>query len=97
VSQAWLGNHQIGSPARRLGDVILRQPVDEVDVRANHLANAAYLLENVISMMQNELKIKAGNILTSPASAGCGALDIGLLVAKCQIRRLDQLQNRLTS
>jgi hypothetical protein len=48
-------------------------------------------------MMENELEIKTGNALTGSARAGCGALDIDLPIAKCEIGGLDQLQDSLSA
>src|SRR5215211_6587110 len=55
MRKARLGDHQVGSPACCFGDMIFRQSVNKVDIGANHLADATYLLKNVIAVMDNEL------------------------------------------
>ena len=96
MSQAGFGDHQIGAPSCCFCDVILREAMNEVDIGADHFTDAAYLLQNVVAVMQNELQVQAGDSLTSLARASGRAFDIGLSVSESRIGGFDQLQNCLS-
>jgi hypothetical protein len=53
--QTLMGEENIALPARGLGDMILCQPMDEVDVCAQQAFDTRHLLDDEIAVMDQEL------------------------------------------
>ena len=72
--EALICKERIPIPACGLSDVILREPVDEIDIRPQQILNARHLLDDEIPVMYHELQIKRGNGLARPARTSCPAV-----------------------
>jgi hypothetical protein len=65
--------------------MILRQAVDQVNVRADQLADPAYMLDDVIAVVCNEFQVERWDVLAGEAGAGGGPLHGNLPVPKGNI------------
>jgi hypothetical protein len=77
--------------------MVFRQAVDQVYVRADHLAAAPDLLEREVPVMGEEFQVERGNVAAGVAVAGRGALHRELPVAEGAVGGFEQLHQRLAA
>jgi len=64
----------VAFPSRGFRHMVLREPVDQVDIRSQKIPDARHLLDNEIAVMHHELQIESGNGPACLARTGCLAI-----------------------
>ena len=69
--QALIREERIAPPARGFGHMVLREPVDQVDIRSQEVLDARYLTDNEFAVMHHELQVERGESFARSAWTRC--------------------------
>src|SRR5688500_2291685 len=94
--KALLCEHHVPPPACGFGHMILKKPMDKVDIRADHFTNVAHFLDYIIAVMGDELQIKGWDMAAGVAGTSRCPLHGSLFIAKSHIGGFDQFKKGLT-
>ena len=88
---AGVGVHRVGREARRLGDVVLQQAVDDDHVAPDELLPRPELLADDPAVMGDDLEIEVGDEDAGVAVAGGRLLDVAEAPPEQEIAALDRV------
>src|ERR1041384_2136440 len=80
----WIRKERISLPSRGFGDMVLREPMDQIDVRSQEVADASDLLNDEAAVVHHELEVKRRESLTCFAGTGRLAVECESLLSKRQ-------------
>jgi len=97
VLETLLCKYRVGPPTGRFIDVILRKSVDQVHVGTGQFAGIHHLLNEIITMVREELQVKRGDVSAGIARTSGRLFHGNALIAERHIHGLDGLDQRLTA